>query len=73
VARGCGVRRHHDLAHYRRTRLYLFPVSSRFLLIGAALSIKKGKIKRLDIEELEVGSLCVTELVVEQERRQGAP
>jgi hypothetical protein len=31
--------------------------------------VKRGKIQRLDIEELEVGRLHVRELVVEQERR----
>jgi hypothetical protein len=31
--------------------------------------VKRGRIQRLDIEELEVGRLHVRELVVEQERR----
>jgi hypothetical protein len=37
-----------------------------------ALAIKKGRIKRLDIEELEVGRLRVRELVIDQEQRPGA-
>jgi len=31
--------------------------------------VKRGRIQRLDIEELEVGRLHVRELVVEQEQR----
>jgi hypothetical protein len=34
-----------------------------------ALAVKRGRIQRLDIEDLEVGRLRVRELVVEQERR----
>jgi hypothetical protein len=38
------------------------------------LAVKRGRIERLNIEELEVGRLHVRELVVEQEQtpRQGA-
>ena len=35
----------------------------------AALAVKRGRIGRLEIEELEVGRLHVRELVVEQEQR----
>ena len=34
-----------------------------------ALAVKRGRIQRLDIAELEVGRLHVRELVVEQEQR----
>jgi hypothetical protein len=34
-----------------------------------ALAVKHGKVKRLDIEELEIGRLHVREMVVEHERR----
>ena len=34
-----------------------------------ALAVKRGRIQRLDIEELAVGRLHVRELVVEQEQR----
>jgi hypothetical protein len=34
--------------------------------------VKRGRIQRLNIEELEVGRLHVRELVVEQEQRASA-